>query len=120
MTYSAFLFGLISSFHCIGMCGPIALMLPVGRDNSIKKTFKILTYHIGRLTAYTTLGFLFGLLGRGFFMAGIQQKISIFIGIAMIIVAVLPPKIFAKYNFSKPVFSSISSLKTALGNQFKK
>ncbi|MFM9988954.1 sulfite exporter TauE/SafE family protein, partial [Flavobacterium sp.] len=28
MLYTAFIFGLISSLHCIGMCGPIAMMLP--------------------------------------------------------------------------------------------
>ncbi|MBP6425659.1 MAG: sulfite exporter TauE/SafE family protein, partial [Flavobacterium sp.] len=36
MLYSAFIFGLISSLHCIGMCGPIALMIPVDRTNPAK------------------------------------------------------------------------------------
>ena len=102
MLYTAFIFGLISSFHCIGMCGPIAMMLPVDRNNQAKKTLQIITYHIGRLSAYATIGLLFGLLGRGFFLAGMQQKLSIFIGIAMIFTILIPEKIFAKYNFSKP------------------
>jgi len=38
MLYSAFIFGLISSLHCIGMCGPIAMMLPVDRSNPAKKS----------------------------------------------------------------------------------
>jgi sulfite exporter TauE/SafE len=59
---------------------------------------QIITYHIGRLTAYGTIGLVFGLVGKGFFMAGIQQNLSIFIGIAMIAV-ILIPEIFAKYNF---------------------
>ena len=75
MLYTAFIFGLISSFHCIGMCGPIAMMLPVDRNNQAKKTLQIITYHIGRLTAYATIGLLFGLLGKGFFLAGMQQKL---------------------------------------------
>src|SRR6188768_110874 len=107
MLYTAFLFGLISSFHCVGMCGPIALMLPVDRTNPTKKASQILTYHIGRLSAYASIGLLFGLLGRGFFMAGIQQSLSIFIGVAMIVIVVVPERIFAKYNFSKPVFRLI-------------
>ncbi|PWA06120.1 sulfite exporter TauE/SafE family protein [Flavobacterium psychrotolerans] len=119
MLYSAFIFGLISSLHCIGMCGPIAMMLPVDRDNPIKKTIQVLTYHLGRLSAYATIGLVFGLLGKGFFMAGIQQQLSIFIGIAMIAVILIPEKIFAKYNFSKPVFKLISKIKMALGSQFK-
>ncbi|MFY7988332.1 MAG: sulfite exporter TauE/SafE family protein, partial [Flavobacterium sp.] len=41
MLYSAFIFGLISSFHCVGMCGPIAMMLPVDRTNETKKVTQI-------------------------------------------------------------------------------
>ncbi|TDD98656.1 sulfite exporter TauE/SafE family protein [Flavobacterium cellulosilyticum] len=119
MLYTAFLFGLISSFHCIGMCGPIAMMLPVDQKNQAKKTIQIITYHVGRLTAYASIGLIFGLLGKGLFLAGIQQKLSIFIGIAMIAVILIPEKIFSQYNFSKPVFNLISQVKTALGSQFK-
>ena len=119
MLFSAFIFGLISSFHCIGMCGPIAMMLPVDRNNSAKKVTQIITYHLGRLTAYGTIGFVFGLLGKGFFLAGMQQKLSIFIGVAMILVILIPEKVFAQYNFSKPIFRLISKIKTTLGSQFK-
>lgn len=119
MLYSAFIFGLLSSLHCIGMCGPIAMMLPVDHKNEAKKATQILTYHLGRLTAYATIGLIFGLLGRGFFLAGLQQKISIFIGLAMILVVLIPEKVFSKYNFSKPVYKVISKIKSSLGNQFK-
>lgn len=119
MLYSALIFGLISSLHCIGMCGPIAMMLPVDRQNEAKKVTQILIYHLGRLTAYASIGFIFGLLGRGFFLAGIQQKMSIFIGVAMILIALIPEKKISKYNFSKPVYRIISKIKSNLGNQFK-
>jgi sulfite exporter TauE/SafE len=119
MLYTAFLFGLISSFHCIGMCGPIAMMLPVDRNNQAKKVSQIITYHIGRLSAYAMIGLVFGLLGKGLFLAGIQQKLSIFIGVAMIVIILIPEKVFSKYNFSKPVFQLISKIKTTLGRQFK-
>jgi sulfite exporter TauE/SafE len=119
MLYSAFILGLISSFHCIGMCGPIAMMLPVNRQNEAKKITQIVTYHLGRLAAYATIGLVFGLLGRGFFLAGLQQKMSIFIGLAMIMIVLIPEKVFSKYNFSKPVYKIISRIKLSLGNQFK-
>jgi sulfite exporter TauE/SafE len=119
MLYTAFLFGLISSFHCIGMCGPIAMMLPVDRTNQAKKVTQIITYHLGRLTAYATIGFIFGLVGKGFFMAGLQQKLSIFIGITMIVIVLIPDKLFARHNFSKPVFKVISKIKSTLGSQFR-
>jgi sulfite exporter TauE/SafE len=119
MFYTAFLFGLISSFHCIGMCGPIAMMLPVDRNNPEKKVIQIITYHLGRLTAYGTIGLFFGLLGKGLFLAGIQQQLSIFIGIAMILVILVPEKVLARYNFSKPVYKLISIIKQNLGSHFK-
>jgi len=119
MLYSAFILGLISSLHCIGMCGPIAMMLPIDHQNEAKKVTQIVTYHLGRLTAYATIGLIFGLLGRGFFLAGLQQNMSIFIGVAMIIVVLIPEKVFSRYNFSKPVYKIISKIKSSLGNQFK-
>jgi sulfite exporter TauE/SafE len=119
MLYSAFIFGLISSLHCIGMCGPIALMIPVDRTNPAKKVSQIITYHLGRLSAYATIGLIFGLVGKGFFLAGIQQRLSIFIGIAIIITIVTPERVLAKYNFSKPVYRLLSKIKSSLGKQFK-
>lgn len=120
MLYTALLFGLISSLHCVGMCGPIALMLPVDRNNEAKRILQIITYSFGRITAYASLGFVFGILGKGFFLAGIQQQLSIAVGIVMIVIAVVPEKEFAKYNFSKPIYKIISKVKTTLGKQFKK
>ena len=101
------------------MCGPIAMMLPVDRNNQAKKVTQIITYHIGRLFAYSTIGFIFGMLGKGFLLAGMQQKMSIFIGIAMILIILIPEKVIANYNFSKPIFKVISKIKTTLGSQFK-
>ncbi len=120
MLFSALFFGLISSLHCIGMCGPIAMMLPVDHKNPTKKALQILTYHLGRLTAYGFLGLAFGLLGKGLFIAGFQQNISIAVGVLMIIIAIVPEKVFARYNFSKPIYKVISSIKSSLGNQFKR
>ena len=120
MLYTAFFFGLISSLHCIGMCGPIAMMLPLERNNPAKKAFQILLYHAGRLTAYGTLGMVFGLLGKGLFLAGMQQQISMAVGILMITIVIIPEKVFAKYNFSRPVYRIISKVKSSLGDQFRK
>lgn len=101
------------------MCGPIAMMLPVARNNPTKKATQIITYHLGRLVAYSSIGLFFGLIGKGFFLAGFQQKLSIVIGLAMITVILIPEKTFSKYNFSKPVFRWISKIKMTLGSHFK-
>ena len=119
MLYTAFIFGLISSFHCVGMCGPIAMMLPVDHQNSTRKAFQVATYHFGRLTAYGTIGLIFGAMGKGFFLAGMQQQLSIAIGVLMIVFILVPERKLAQYNFSKPIYKVISKVKSALGKQFK-
>ena len=120
MLFTGFIFGLISSLHCIGMCGPIAMMLPVDHNTPTRKALQVMTYHIGRLTAYALLGLAFGMLGKGLYLAGLQQQVSIGVGIMMIVIALVPERFFAKYNFSKPVYKLISNLKSILGKQFKK
>jgi sulfite exporter TauE/SafE len=101
------------------MCGPIAMMLPVDHQNPMKKAFQISLYHVGRLLAYGTLGLLFGFLGKGLFLAGMQQQLSIIVGLMMIVFILTPEKLFAKYNFSKPIYKIISQVKSSLGKQFK-
>ncbi len=49
-----------------------------------------------------------------------QQQLSIFIGLLMLLVIFIPQKTFNKYNFSKPVFRIISKVKSALGKELKK
>jgi sulfite exporter TauE/SafE len=120
MLYTALILGMVSSLHCIGMCGPIAMMLPVNRSNPTVKALQILLYHAGRLTAYGSLGLLFGLLGRGLYLAGMQQEFSIITGIIMIAMIMIPEKKLAEYNFSKPVYKVIANIKAGLGAQFKK
>ena len=110
----------MGSLHCVGMCGPIAFMLPIDKTNAIKKAGQLSLYHLGRLFAYGCIGMVFGLLGKGLYIFGIQQKLSIIIGILMIIVVMIPHRTFARYNFSKPVFRIISKIKTGLGKELKK
>lgn len=85
--------GLLSSLHCIGMCGPIALALPVHHFTFTKKTAYIIAYHGGRIAMYGILGFLFGTLGKGLFIAGFQQNLSIILGVLLIIGVIFFKKI---------------------------
>ena len=120
MLWSSLIFGLLGSFHCMGMCGPIAFMLPVDRSHSTKKVVQISVYHLGRLISYAIIGLLFGVIGKGLYLFGIQQQLSIAIGILMIIFVVVPAHVFYKYNFSRPVYKFISKIKSALGKSLKK
>ena len=119
MFISALIFGLLGSFHCIGMCGPIAFMLPVDRSNKVKQVFQIMSYHFGRLFTYSLIGLLFGFLGKGFYFFGFQQQLSIIVGVLMILVIILP-KTFQKYNFSKSINRLVMKVKSALGKELKK
>jgi sulfite exporter TauE/SafE len=77
--------GLISSFHCVGMCGPLALILPIQHLKKLQQLLAILLYNIGRIITYASLGILFGLLGRKFQLAGFQQWISVASGVLILI-----------------------------------
>ena len=120
MWTAALLFGLLGSFHCIGMCGPIAFLLPVDRKNSWTKWMQISLYHIGRLFAYSIIGLLFGLLGKSLSIFGWQQQLSIGVGLLMILIVVLPKKLVNKYLIFKPIYRVISKLKSELGTALHK
>ncbi|MBJ2172928.1 sulfite exporter TauE/SafE family protein [Aureibaculum sp. A20] len=120
MFYTAFILGLLGSFHCIGMCGPIAFALPVDRKSKPKMVFQTMLYHFGRLLTYSLIGVIFGLVGKGLYLAGFQQRLSILIGVLMILMVLVPIHIFNKYNFSKPIYKGISYVRSKLGYYLKK
>jgi sulfite exporter TauE/SafE len=120
MFWSAFILGLLGSLHCVGMCGPIAFMLPVDRTNSVRKIIQTMTYHLGRMLAYGLIGLFFGFVGKSLYIFGIQQQLSIIIGVLMIVLVLVPTQMVNKYNFSKPIYNLISKVKSALGKALKK
>ncbi|MEI6507111.1 MAG: sulfite exporter TauE/SafE family protein [Bacteroidota bacterium] len=101
---TAFLTGLLGSFHCAGMCGPIALAVPTYGNSSSEKIFSKLLYNLGRVFTYTILGAILGAFGTGLKLAGLQQSVSILAG-SIIILSVILSRI-KKNNFSFQFFSS--------------
>ena len=120
MLTSALVLGLLGSLHCLGMCGPIAFMLPLDQQNNVKKTAQLSIYHFGRLLAYGIIGVLFGLLGKGLSLFGIQQKLSIGIGVLMIILVLMPGKYLNGHKLLSPIYSIIGKVKSKLGAELKK
>jgi sulfite exporter TauE/SafE len=120
MLYSAFILGLLGSLHCVGMCGPIAFMLPVDRSNSFKKITQISMYHIGRLLAYAMIGLVFGLIGKSLYIFGMQQQLSIAIGVVMIVLVLLPYKWLSKFNLAQPLYKAVGYIKKSLGQALHK
>ncbi len=78
--------GLAGSLHCVAMCGPLAMAVPV-RGN---RWINILLYNSARISMYALLGLLFGSLGAriGFLEGG--QRLSIILGVVVLLVFVLP------------------------------
>ena len=85
---SALGLGFASGFHCIGMCGPIALSLGLTKKQATNYYLQNLTYQFGRIATYSFLGAILGIVGKGFQMAGFQQYLTIGVGILLILMAV--------------------------------
>lgn len=102
--------GLMGSFHCVGMCGPIALVLPLRGKSWLIRIFNGVAYNLGRTVTYGLMGFVFGLAGAGLSLAGFQRNVSIAMGIIMILTVVIPwifGGSFSAENLGAPVFNRI-------------
>ena len=83
--WSGILLGFVGSLHCAGMCGPLAAALPGCGSPSAGFTGGRLAYNGGRIVTYCALGALFGTVGRGFLLAGVQRSLSISAGAAILL-----------------------------------
>jgi uncharacterized protein len=87
MYLAALVIGFLGSLHCLGMCGPIALALPIPEG---KRGLAFLIYHSGRILMYALLGAIFGLLGFSVAFGGFQQWLTIGIGVFLMVVLLIP------------------------------
>ncbi len=89
---AVFIASLLGSLHCVGMCGPFALMAgttSLGTGNaSYPRWQAVLGYHLGRLGTYLSMGLVAGSLGMvldvGGQLAGWQQTAAYLAGSLMI------------------------------------
>lgn len=91
---AAFSMGLLGSLHCVGMCGPIALAIPVGGLSEAQAFVRRFVYQSGRTLAYGLLGLVPGVLGEAVSLAGFQQMLSVVAGL-ILLVAVFAPRLFS-------------------------
>ena len=85
---TGFTLGIISSLHCVGMCGPLSFALPVQYLSQARRTAAILLHQFGRVITYSALGLIFGLAGRTIYLAGFQRWFSIGIGVLILFLVV--------------------------------
>lgn len=88
MIWAAFIFGFMGSTHCIGMCGPIALTLPLERSEKWLVFRAALIYNVGRISAYGFMGLLLGIIGTYITMVGFQKGFSVGAGILLLLAAI--------------------------------
>lgn len=108
---AGFTLGIISSWHCVGMCGPIAIALPVYHQPKWQQLVSNINYQFGRIITYAVLGLLSGLAGRQFFLAGWQQWFTIIMG-SLILLSLLLYKghHYFKFPFLNKYYSFIQKL----------
>lgn len=84
-----FIIGMLTSIHCVGMCGGIMLSQSVSNRRKMNKFQSILPailYNFGRVTAYTFMGGIIGALGSVLSLSlTIKSAMQIFAGIFMIV-----------------------------------
>lgn len=115
---AAFTLGFLGSFHCIGMCGPIALALPLSNSSKLARFVGALLYNLGRSFTYAIFGIVFGMLGKSFVIAGFQQSISILLGVLILIVVLLPESAMSRFKFTSKMYQIIGKLKSKFAQLF--
>ncbi|MCJ8163252.1 sulfite exporter TauE/SafE family protein [Pontibacter sp. E15-1] len=98
MIWAGLLFGLVGSFHCVGMCGPIAVALPFVGSSGWRYYAGRLLYNCGRIVTYASLGALAGAFGETLQLAGLQQTVSIVSGVLILLLLVLPAARKGRYT----------------------
>lgn len=106
LIFAALGLGFASGFHCLGMCGPIALSLGLSKKQQVNFHLQNLTYQFGRILTYSFLGAIVGIVGEGFQLAGFQKYISILAGILLITMAL--------FSFGGDFTSKIPAISNAL------
>lgn len=115
---SGFLLGLVGSVHCVGMCGPIAFALPIQFLSEQKKALGILLYNLGRITTYSILGLIAGLLGKFLLIGKFQQTFAMIFGVSILIV-LLVTIVFKKNLHIKPLNKAYNKLQLFIAGKMK-
>jgi sulfite exporter TauE/SafE len=96
---SAFVLGFMGSFHCAGMCGPLALMLPGAEGSTLNAVKGKMIYNLGRVFTYSMIGLLFGALGLAVVLRGFQKELSVITGIIILIVLIFSSLNIYRFRF---------------------
>lgn len=91
MMMTALLLGLAGSGHCLGMCGPLATIVPgSGVDGRWGRILDRLIYHIGRVAAYASIGIVASVGLSVVEVDRFERPLAIVSGVLMIVIALMP------------------------------
>ena len=105
-----FVVGVLTSLHCVGMCGGIMLSQSLSKEskNKFEAVQPALLYNIGRVISYTILGGAIGALGSVFTLSiTTKAAVQIFAGVFMIIMGLNMAgfSAFRKFQIRLPQFA---------------
>jgi sulfite exporter TauE/SafE len=117
--FSALALGAFGSFHCIGMCGPIAFSLPLAGKGDLAKFTGTLLYNFGRIVTYSCLGLLLGLTGASLALIGIQQLVSIIAGVLILVILLWPGKLgWTRMPQNGLFYKTVAKIRSMIGRYF--
>ncbi len=107
------------SLHCIGMCGPIALALPVEDETTnLRFVFGRILYNAGRILTYVLMGAVIGSIGQAISLLGWQQGLSIAAGLLILLGLLIPKRIWLRLTRFHLVSRLITRFKIAWAKRF--
>lgn len=109
---AALVLGLAGSLHCVGMCGPLMLALPINETTRWSWFRGRLLNQVGRLFTYAVLGLIVGFAGQQLAMAGLQQWLAVLAGVIMLLMIAWPVGL---NKINRGPFRLVAVLKKALG-----
>lgn len=117
---TALTIGLMGSLHCIGMCGPLAIALPLKSKNKNTKWMSTIYYLVGKTIAYGILGLLSGIFATLTVLIGLQQYLSILAGVMIIIVLLVEYTKWFKKKFLEFSFKAYNLIKNKFLESIKR
>lgn len=92
----ALVIGLGGSLHCVSMCGPL-MFTALYKEEKQSPIMHWVLYHLGRISVYAIWGAIFGSIGASVKWFGLQQNISLSIGIGIIAILIIR-KVYPSYE----------------------
>ncbi len=112
--------GFLGSFHCLGMCGPIAMALPGSGSSTASFVAGRFIYNGGRILSYALMGMVFGLIGYSVNLAGMQKALSVTLGLLIIASVLFRMNSIAGIKQHLGIDRYFERLQKMIRSQFKK